>query len=511
MGKNVLLESVEFFNEKWGNNKPYAKVIQTRNGSYIYDRETNKIIGGNQIEIMVIKELLYGDTYQKLIMLEKKIGRILFNKTIKHIIDFMKQENILKINKNYQFGLSQHYQNIEEMLEKRIKHIQLEVTEKCNMRCGYCIYNPHIEHRRNHGFKDMSFEIAKKAIQYLKSKSPDEKEIFINFYGGEPLLQIDLIKKCVNFIRRIIKDKKIYFSLTTNGILITRDIAKFLSYEDFSVTVSLDGPEELHNKYRKKINGNGSYNDTIRGLFNLVNAYKKKLNLISINMVYSPPFSIDKIKRMLNFKNYIPWLPEEVNVSTTYPISGSIEEVNFVFPSIDWTLAEWAIDIYKRDFISNININKVARNILDRKLFLLYNRPIYNSGNQKYNLNGCCVPGVKKLFVTPSGKFYPCERIPNAPNIGNVNKGINLESIKKNYIKLYENMSLLTCSDCWASRLCSMCYIHVFSSKKIDENKRERNCFLHILYLEKILKLFCELMEIDQNRLKTFLEKKKSN
>lgn len=137
----------------------------------------------------------------------------------------------------------------------------------------------------------MDFEVAKKAIDFvLEHSSQTKEEVVIRFYGVEPLLNYPLIKNCVQYVKNQAANcgRKIAFSMTTNSTLINKDIADFLTDNDFNIIISLDGPEELHNENKVYIDEQGSFNDTIAGIKTILKSRtikgKEKVPLV-FNMV----------------------------------------------------------------------------------------------------------------------------------------------------------------------------------------------------------------------------------
>lgn len=103
----------------------------------------------------------------------------------------------------------------------------LQVTQKCNLRCSYCVYSGDYKNR-NHSQKEMSWETAKEAVDYLYGHSMSSEDIYISFYGGEPLLMFRLIKEVVEYVKREYCQRTVHFNLTTNGTLFTPEIVQYL-------------------------------------------------------------------------------------------------------------------------------------------------------------------------------------------------------------------------------------------------------------------------------------------
>lgn len=163
------------------------------------------------------------------------------------------------INKGFIIDTNKEVKNLpKRKKERKMKcdYIRLVITQNCNLQCQYC-------------FVDKESKCFSKSdiVQLGKFIKHDcEKNVEIQFFGGEPLLYFNIIKKCVQYLSDVCKEFNISYIITTNGTLINREIATFFKKYDFSVFVSIDGDKEIHNSYRKNKYGIGSYNDVIKGV-----------------------------------------------------------------------------------------------------------------------------------------------------------------------------------------------------------------------------------------------------
>jgi uncharacterized protein len=499
--------SIRFFTDLWGERKPLCQLFSTAANNYLYDTGTNKILRCEKREFELLGSLLAHDISRGIEVFSSTHTYRDTNEILLSLSDVINAEHILKITGIKGFGLFPEFESVVDQIENELGMVQLEVTENCNLRCGYCIYNPSFKEKRNHGLRRMSVQIAKKAVDYLESHSSRKEKASIGFYGGEPLLEYGLIKAIVLYARKSIKKKELRFSLTTNGTLINDEIANFLYNQGFGVMLSIDGPEEIHDMWRKDLNDNGSFSRTFRGLKHLVDAFSKEPNRLALSMVYAPPFGKEKVDRIADFLSQITWLPSDIRIMITYPHDGSIPIGEHKLGGdihkhgYDFSLSSWARARFLEDYQSGRKSDPIANGIIENKLAKLMQRPLIDNPIGEAYLNGCCVPGVRKIYVTAEGMIKVCERMGNSPDLGNLYDGINKEVIRSRYIDEYREKSLPACSTCWLVKLCPICYAQVFVDYEFSVAKKNELCTAQRWEAGTSLRYLCTLLEINKNGL----------
>ncbi len=477
------LEKLNYIIYSHGGMDRLCKLFKTNKYFYLFDAGTGKIFQCSKEEYDFLN---YISAFEKDNCNLKEFIRDMkeslledFNVFLTELLVFIEKNKILQAKFINKFYSPLHKECIEEAMSS-IHLMTLELTEKCNLRCEYCIYNQDYKENRNFSERSMTEEIAFKAIDFLSMKS--ENKISIVFYGGEPLLKFDLLKKCVEYSKKVLKGKKISFGITTNLTLLTKEMATFFNKENFNITASIDGPKEIHDEYRKYKNGKGSFEDSLRGLKLLLNEYNEKaLNSISISMVFAQPYLYSKLDEIQNFFDSLEWLPKEIEKDITYPEEGSVNrkigkydgiKISETGDSYISPISVWTKNRYLNDKIDITFTKKYLENTLSR----IHNRIILEEPLDLYSFNGCCVPGNRRLYVTVNGDFKVCERIGNSPYIGNVYSGFNLDVIKKLYVHEYEKAVKEKCSKCWAVRLCDICYAKVFDKNGLNVTKLNKAC-----------------------------------
>lgn len=347
------------------------------------------------------------------------------------------------------------------ILREGVNQLILGVTENCNMRCKYCIYSENYEFFRNYSFKHMSFEIAKKAIDYYFSLFEEalevnpNKDASIGFYGGEPLLEFDLIKRCIEYTKQNYSSFEPKFNMTTNGTLLTRERADYLMENDVSIAVSLDGPKEEHDRKRVYANGKGTFDDVMENIsYPISKGYEKihalpvydwKTDIIKVNDFFSredipQALVVSGVNTGFGCRYYNSFTKEDYE-----NFRKNVEKAEKLFleelPSYGQNRNSYLDSFFGRD----------ATYALFMKSTVATSRPPY------IPCTGSCVPG-RKIYVDCDGNYHMCERINDKFPIGNVDVGLDFERIIE-VIKAYQSVLKQTgCINCKVRRMCSNCF-----------------------------------------------------
>ena len=236
---------------------PFIHLFKTSLGYYVYDVNTGQVL---KIDKGVYDYLKNAGREADELSLEK--------------VNLLKKEGFLKSNR---VKITEHPYTLllPDALQTRVSNLILQVTQNCNLRCEYCIYSGNYDTRK-HSNNRMSFEIAKKSIDFLIEHSKKRNKIYIGFYGGEPLLEFSLIKKCIEYIEKVAVGKEIGYVMTTNATLFTDEIIDYIVKHKFKLTISVDGPREIHNRSRIFANREeGSYDIMIKNIEKIHLKYPK--------------------------------------------------------------------------------------------------------------------------------------------------------------------------------------------------------------------------------------------
>ncbi len=278
--------------------------------------------------------------------------------------------------------------------------VTLSITHDCNLRCDYC----YAGEKHNSA---MELTTAKKIVDFAFLITPENEPIDFGFFGGEPLLQYQLIEKIITYINDKNSSHPRTFHMTTNGTLLNDEIIEFLRKYEIKLNVSIDGPEHIHDKYRKDKHNQGTLKKVLKNIKQL----SKELH-IQVNAVYTPD-TVTQLQDIVQFliQNNL------YNIHLNPDITASWEEKDLI--AISKSYKEVA-DIYIDIFTNN---KKVAINLLDNKLILFF--------KGGYDASDRCGMGKTEFGFAPSGNLYPCERLIGDDTdkkmiIGNIHNGINL-------------------------------------------------------------------------------------
>jgi len=487
--------------ETWQGKKPLIKLFKTNKNYYVYDAGTNRIFSCGLFEYEFLNNLLKLPVQEALDIKLYSCNQDDFARNLQYISDLIRETKILTTTQ-IDLGIPK---NIDRIIHNSLGQIILEVTERCNLRCRYCIYEPSFRQARNHGDKDMSWDIAFRAIDYLSNCSSSKEKVAVSFYGGEPLLRFPFIKECVKYAKARIPNNKLLFSMITNGTLINSEIANFLSENGFAVHVSLDGPEVIHNENRIYPNGKGSFLDVKTGMECLFDAYdEQNKKRISISMVYSAPYSEEKLDKIATLWEE-QWLPKDILFSFSYA-KRDISPQQMILSRIDYSVLNWAIKRYMKAYEMGIKPHPLAAQYLERKLAAIHQRFIFDNPAEECGLNGCCYPGARKIYISAGGTIYLCERIGTSPSIGDVSSGIDVEKLNQIYLVNYRDQSEPECCYCWLARLCDICYSHAFYDGALNMSYKKFNCEVQKAIFDIFLQLYCRLYEINPEGLDYLLK-----
>ena len=308
--------------------------------------------------------------------------------------------------------------------QTRYDNLTLYLTLNCNLNCSYCFCGKKYT-------QEMSMDTAQKAIALFDKKSMEKSNIA--FFGGEPLLKLDLIKKIIELNQNEYKNK-FTFSITTNGTLLTENVYSYLRQNNVNVLLSMDGSKESHDLNRKHYDGSGSW-DTI---FHNIQSF---IGELPVRMTFSKT-TVEKL-----FENLVALYELGFASVAFYPASGDEwnEHDFYVFDREIIKFVEYIYNHYcgGRAIHSHWIDKSISRHI---------------SG-----VMDSCNPGVTQFSVLPNGELFPCNHTNFSSKdlqIGSLEKGLD----EKKVFWLLEQSKITDeeCQDCCLKDRCNYCYINMY-------------------------------------------------
>ena len=318
-----------------------------------------------------------------------------------------------------------------------VKALCLHIAHTCNLNCSYCFAS---QGKYNGERAVMSFEVGKRALDFLIENSGTRRNLEVDFFGGEPLMNFQVVKDLVAYARSVEKqhNKNFRFTLTTNGMLIDDDMIDFCNRECHNVVLSLDGRKEIHDRYRVDYAGKGSWERIVPKFQKLVEARGGKGYYMRGTFTHANPDFLEDIKTMLDLGF------TELSMEPVVCAPGDPAE-----------LTEADREIVKDQY------EKLAMLMRQRdkegKPFTFYHYMIdLQGGPCIYKRISGCGSGTEYMAVTPWGDLYPCHQFVGDEKylLGNIFDGVQNTAIQDEFMgcNVYARKE---CRDCWARLYCS--------------------------------------------------------
>ena len=318
-----------------------------------------------------------------------------------------------------------------------VKALCLHVAHTCNLNCAYCFASQ----GKYHGDRAvMSYEVGRQALDFLMENSGTRRNLEVDFFGGEPLMNFQVVKDLVAYARSVEKEKgkNFRFTLTTNGVLVDDEVIRWANRECSNVVLSLDGRKEIHDRYRVDYAGNGSWEKIVPKFRKFVEARGGREYYMRGTFTHANPDFLKDIQTMLDLG--FNELSMEPVVCAAGDPSGLTEE--------DMAIV---MDQYE----------KLAQLMLERdkagKPFTFYHYMIDLSGGPCiYKRISGCGSGTEYMAVTPWGDLYPCHQFVGEERfrLGDIWTGVTNREVQNEFAccNVYAHPE---CRDCWARLYCS--------------------------------------------------------
>lgn len=323
------------------------------------------------------------------------------------------------------------------VVESPIKAMCLHISHDCNLRCKYCFASTGDFGK---GRKLMPFEVGKAAIDFLLEKSVGRENLEVDFFGGEPLMNFDVVKQIVEYARSKEEEyhKNFRFTITTNGMLLDDDTIDYINKEMYNVVLSIDGRKEVNDRMRVRVDGSGCYDRILPKFKKLVDGRGDKEYYV--RGTYT--------KYNLDFSEDVMHLYEagfdEISVE---PVIESPEEA--------YAITEEDLDQIYAEYDKLVDRIGAIRKSGKHINFFHFMIDLDQGPCVIKRLRGCG-SGNEYVSITPDGDIYPCHQFVGHDEykMGNIEKGTFNNDIKKEFAGCHV-YSKPACQECWARFYCS--------------------------------------------------------
>lgn len=323
------------------------------------------------------------------------------------------------------------------VVESPIKAMCLHISHDCNLRCKYCFASTGDFGK---GRKLMPFEVGKAAIDFLLEKSVGRENLEVDFFGGEPLMNFDVVKQIVEYARSKEEEyhKNFRFTITTNGMLLDDDTIDYINKEMYNVVLSIDGRKEVNDRMRVRVDGSGCYDRILPKFKKLVDGRgDKEYYVRGTYTKYNLDFSEDVMHLYeVGF--------DEISVE---PVIESPEEA--------YAITEEDLDQIYAEYDKLVDRIGAIRKSGKHINFFHFMIDLDQGPCVIKRLRGCG-SGNEYVSITPDGDIYPCHQFVGHDEykMGNIEEGTFNNDIKKEFAGCHV-YSKPACQECWARFYCS--------------------------------------------------------
>lgn len=329
--------------------------------------------------------------------------------------------------------------NYKMAIEDRpiIKALCINIAHDCNLRCQYCFAG-------QGGYGQwrmlMSFDVARRAVDFLIAHSGPREHCELDFFGGEPLMNWHVVQQTIDYVHKQEKKhgKKIKMSLTTNGLLLDKVKVKYLTDNHISLILSLDGRKEMHDRMRPGVHGEGTYDEIVKNLqYCVANRKGEEYYVRGTFTRYNMDFTTD----------VIDMIDKGFPAVSMEPVVGE--------DTADYSIKEEDLPRVKAEYDRLAKLF-IAREEEGRPFFFFhFNMDLWKGPCLPKRLRGCGA-GHEYLAVVPNGDIYPCHQFVGREGyvIGNVYEGLKNFKMMRDF-RMNHVFSKPECVDCWAKFFCS--------------------------------------------------------
>jgi uncharacterized protein len=485
-----------------GSQAPFVHRFATPGHWYAYDINTGRILEVPEPVWAIVEDVGRLSKEQLLAKHAAGLGADVVEAACRKIQQ-CQQQNLLLARRPEPIRLTETLETVTQAINTDCRMLVLCVSDACNLHCLYCMVRSADRCWPQPSDRMMSWETAQAAIDdFLAHSRPGPVDgngtsHFVSFYGGEPLLNIRLMHRCVEYVLSK-RPSDMTFGITTNGILLRGRTAEFLAHHHFDVNISLDGPRHVHDAWRRSKDGRGTWRqvmENIQGFVGLRDRLGSRGKLrILITLV--PGTNAMDVSSFIDSHPVLSGLTIEIVPRYGYEaqVLGSDSARRLYREHVAQIQAgRVAADPEGRAW-------KVARGLFDREFSALHTRRVAAAGEVLKGGIGprdCCLPGLNRTFVSTDGAYYPCERVPPVADleIGDVHRGRCASRILE-LVQKYFHANAEECSGCWCVRNCRLgCLSNLWENGGPTDESKADLCRGYRQRMHEALVDYCRIRE----------------
>lgn len=362
--------------------------------------------------------------------------------------------------------------------ENIVKALCLHVAHDCNLRCKYCFAS-------QGDFKGerllMPLEVGKKALEFIVNSSGNRKNLEVDFFGGEPLMNFEVVKDLVAYGRELEKNhnKRFRFTITTNGVLLDEDKMEFINENMDNIVLSLDGRKEVNDNMRTTVDGEGSYDIIVPKFIEIADKRGDKDYFVRGTFTSN---NLDFTRDALEFYNL-----GFKKISIEPVVTDSKEEYAIKEEHLDTILNEY--EEFSKEYI------KIKK--MDKDFTFFHFMIDLNQGPCLIKRATGCGAGSEYMAVTPEGDLYPCHQFVGNDDfkLGDVFNGVINSDIREKF-KQSNVFSKEECKTCWARFYCSGgCHVNAYNTNKDITKPYKIGCEMEKKRIECAISILANLEE----------------
>jgi len=384
---------------------------------------------------------------------------------------------------DFQESFSVRYNGNFKFCTDKISMFTLEMTQNCNLRCSYCVFSGDYDGYRAHKKQKMTKQTIDMVADLMKTHvDTDASEITICFFGGEALLEWKAVKYAVGLFD-VILGNKVRYSLSTNGVLLSPPVIDYVcKHDNFSVYITVDGDQAMHDAHRVCMNGKGTFDLIMKNLRYFKdlypNEYSERVKFLAT------VYSWNGVRKLAEVWQTNDCLRDSLPIHISRIIPNFKKDINREYDNVETTrnffsdafeqLRNGEINIMTNEFLNMVSI------VESRKISQV--APVQNISTCYNNLYSC--------FINAHGDLYPCEKFCTQYSIGNVTSGFDqdrMKELQERFVSIFNRY----CSQCWAHKLCQLCLTGL---NHTDEDF-PKLCEMERDSMEVALGLYCDYVD----------------